>query len=154
MSLQNITPLVSLPLDVLVHDLLGEAHYVSVSKLTAEIIFGHCKNKHTCYVQFPGDNDVDVLGRFISEPLLWSMSAWKSSVERAAKQRLRSEYDREQRFIFEANVKLVAKRLATFSGLEFEIAKLMAWRWLKDGQHDKIKAVGVVKLYTTIKELP
>lgn len=154
MSLQTITPLVSLPLDILVKDLLGEAHYVSISRLTAEILYGHCKNRHTCHIQFPGEEDVDVMGRVINEPILWSMSAWQSAVERRLKAKLRSDRERDERFIFEANIKLVGKALARFSGLEFEIARLTARRWLVDKDHAKIRAIGVVKLYTTIQELP
>lgn len=151
--MSHIIPNVSLPLDVLVNTILRDEHYVPVPDTVAEILFHHTKNNHTCYIQFPGDQDVDILGRFLTHPLLWSISAWRNSSERAMRARLRSQHEREQRFIFDANIKLVAKKMCTATGINFEICKLEARRWLlrKDS---RVHAVGVVKLYTTIEELP
>lgn len=148
-----INPLVTLPLQTLVRDLLGAAHYVTISKDTAEVILLHTKNRHTCHVQFTSDMDVDLYGRFIKEPVLWEFNAWATSSERVLKGRLRSQMERDKRNILEANILLVAKKLCRFSAIDFEVCKLIARKWLINND-PRIQAIGCNKIYTTIEELP
>lgn len=149
--------LVSLTLKTLITDLLREEHYVPISDETAEVIMFHCKNKHTCYIQFPSDVDVDILGRAIETPILWEIGAWSRASEKWMKARNRSERDRADRFIMEANVNMVARKILKFAYVNPDAARVIAHSWVKGnvkGAKGKLKMVGVEKLYTTVEELP
>ncbi len=149
-----MTPNVSLPLDILIHDLLGHNHYVPVSPITAEVILMHTGNKHSCHIQLPSDNDVDILGRFIDSPLLWDWNAWNVSVERYHKNKIRAQQEREARFVFEANICLVAKKILIMAFVKEDAARMLAHKWLSKKDYARIKAVGVKRLYEHVKELP
>lgn len=141
------------PIEPIVRDLLGEAHYVSISQVTAEIIYIHCRNKWLCHVQFVTDDDATILGEPLKTPRLWSLQGWQMSVEKYLRDKARSARLRDERNIFDANIILVARAIYKVSGLPFDICKLQARRWLNEN-NPKIYAVGVKKIYTTIQELP
>lgn len=153
MSTKTINPLVTLPLQTLVRDLLGAAHYVTISKETAEILLLHTRNQHTCHVQFTSELDVDLYGRFIDEPVLWEFGAWANSSERVLKGRLRSQKQRDERNIFDANILMLAKHICKMTSIDYEICKLTARKWLNE-KSPNIQAVGCKKIYTTVEELP
>lgn len=145
---------VSLPLNTLIHDLLGNNHYVSISQLTAEVILMHTGNKHSCHIQMPSDSDVDVLGRFIDSPLLWETNAWNRSVERYHKEKIRAQTEREARFVFEGNVKLIARAILRMAYVHPDAARMLGHQMLSKKDFARIKAVGVKQLYENVKELP
>lgn len=148
------SPNVSLPFDILIRDLLGHNHYVPISQLTAEVILMHTGNRHSCHIQFPSDNDVDVTGRFIDHPLLWDLNAWNTSVERYRKQKLRAQQEREARFVLEGNTRLIARALMRFANIESDPARCLAHQFLTKKDYARIKAVGVKRLYENVNELP
>lgn len=148
------SPLVTLPLQILVKDLLGAAHYVSVSKITAEMLFIHTKNKHTCHIQFPSDSDVDMWDKPLTSPMLWEIGAWQASSEKHLTAKRKSQLAREARFILEANILLLGRAICRFTNIDFEICKLMARKWIVTND-PRIQVVGLKRpLYTNVNELP
>jgi len=155
MLMQNPpNPLVTVPLQALVKDLLGAAHYTSVSKVVADMLFIHTKNKHTCHIQFPSDSDVDMWDKPITAPILWNIGAWQASSEKHLRAKRRSQLEREARFILDANILLLGKAICRFTNIDFEICKLMARKWINTND-PRIKVVGLKRpLYTNVNELP
>lgn len=150
---KETNPLVTLHLQPLVKSLLGVAHYVTIEKEVAEILLLHTRNEHTCHIQFTSDIDVDLYGRFIDEPVLWEFGAWVASSERVLRGRIRSQKQREERFVLEANIIRVAKHICRMTSVDYEFCKLQARKWLLENS-PKIKAVGCNKLYTNVNEIP
>lgn len=147
-------PLVTIPLQSLVRDLLGAAHYTSISKVVADMLYIHTKNKHTCHIQFPSDSDVDMWDKPITSPILWDMSAWLSSSEKHLKAKRDSQARRDARFILDANILLLARAICRFTNIDFEICKLIARKWITTND-PRIQVVGLKRpLYTTVQELP
>jgi hypothetical protein len=158
----NENPLISLPLATLVKELLGKhiihfrdgKHCISVSQETAFCIFMACSNEHTCHVQFPADRfNVDMFGEPIAAPLVWDLNAWRASSERHLRAKMKAKAEKEERDIFEANRKIVARAILKISGLNMDQASVMAHRWLKDKNMTRIEMIGVTKLITKVEEL-
>jgi hypothetical protein len=150
----NINPNITLPLQTLVHHILRGEHYVPISSDVAEIILHHTNNKHTCHVQFPSDEDVDILGNFIETPMLWEYGAWCRSSEKWLKMRVRSQKERDERFILEANITQVARCILRQAYVTPDAARMIARSMITKKDYARIKLVGCKKLFTTIEELP
>lgn len=147
-------PPVTLYLQTLVGDLLGEAHYVPVSHETATMIWHACKNNHTVHVQFPTDLDnVDILGLPLVHPLLWQLAAWRNSSERHMKAKLRAKREKEALDIFRANVRIVARAILRTAYINPDAAHMIAHQWLKRDDKVRIAGVGVTKLISRVEEL-
>jgi len=162
MAAVNENPLISLPLATLVKELLGKhivyfrdgKHCISVSQETAYAIFMACSNEHTCHVQFPTDKfNVDMFGEPITAPLVWDLAAWRASSERHLRAKMKAKAEKEERDIFEANRKIVARAILKISGLNMDQASVMAHRWLKEKNMSRIEMIGVTKLITKVEEL-
>ncbi len=147
-------PLASFYLKTIVKDLLHGEHYTPISDETAEVILHHCKNRNLCHVQFPSDEDVDIIGVPISTPVLWEIGAWCRSSEKWLKVRNRSQKDREERFVLDANINMVSRKILKFAYVNPDAARIIARQWINNKQRGKLKMVGVEKLYTTVEELP
>lgn len=148
------TDYVSIPLTILVKDLLGANHYVPISQITAECILFHTGNKRICHIQFPSIQDVDVSGKTITSPILWELNAWRTSVERQVKSALRAQEQRETKFVYEGNVNMIKKRIMENFGLDEQHANIYARMVLDKKDYARIRAYGVKRLYTNVKELP
>ena len=122
--------------------------------LTAEVILMHTGNKHSCHIQLPSDNDVDVLGRFIDVPMLWDTNAWHTSVEKYNKEKIRAQNRREAQFVYEGNVKLIARNILKMAFVHPDAATMIARSMLDKKDLVRMKAVGVKRLYEKVNELP
>lgn len=92
-------------------------------------------------------------GTPLQQPILWWWKDWVSDVERVSNLHKRSERERAERFILEANVKLVAEHIEAEAFLSEEQARQLAFKWIKNKQLARIRAVGVEKLIERIEEL-
>lgn len=119
-----------------------------ISEQLGLIIFNLTKNQHTCYIQFP-DEQPNKYGTYV----LWSLNAWRSSNELYTKQRDRAERERIERFIFEANVKDVAKACMREFYLDEDRAIEMARTFVRKGNKGAFQLIGVEKLKQTKDEL-
>lgn len=155
-------PLITLPLSVLVKELLGphiihytdHKHCLSVEMETALAIFQATTNTHTCHVQFPADKyNVDMFGAPIKEPLVWDIRAWRLSSERHMRAKIRAKAEKDALDIQRANINRVKKAILKMSGLEPDQAAILAHKWVVNGNVERISMVGVTKLITSIEEL-
>lgn len=146
--------LIALPLSSLISDLLHGHSDVPISQSTAEAILLVTNNEHSCYVQFPGPDAVDITGRSITCPRLWAWNHWIFSSERRLRLRLRCEKEAAIRTIFNANVSLVRRAILRTEPLTEDQATMLARKWVTEGKINKAKHYGIKKFYTTIEEIP
>jgi len=157
--MQPILPsqcLVSFPFKTIVDDLLGESDFVEIKQQTAEIILLVCKNKESfdVHIQSPLDrNNVTLYNKPITKWRLWRLHYWRISTERWLKDKRREDDERNARFLFEANVKMIANRIKCNLGADENVALITATRWLRKEQWGNITFCGVKKLYTNVKEI-
>lgn len=76
-----------------------------VNKAIADTIFAITNNEHTCYIEYPDSNSPH-----LTLPILWDYNAWRSHCDSWMRERQLSEKRRIERFIFEANTKILAKQ--------------------------------------------
>lgn len=136
----------------LINDILHTHYYRPISQKTAEIIFLLTHNKHTCYIQFPGDESIT--GEPLQHYVIWDIEQWHKSAEKYRNDKIKAQERREKKFIYDANIKRIAKAIVKFSALDYEIAQITARRMLDDNDLPRIKSIGVKQLYTNVKELP
>jgi len=140
---------ITLPLDEYLEDTLGENHSVPIRASVAEILDIKLKNRLTYYVQWPDKYNPD-----LKRPLLWRYKAWIESVDLWERQRKRANDERVARFIFEANVKLVAKQITYKYNMPIERSTLCALSIIKcKTMHLKVAQCGVKKLIEKESEL-
>ena len=87
-------------------------------------IIEHLPNSSSlCHIQWP-----DAISPHLTEPLLWDISSWNSQCDRWIRENLAAEARRKERFILEANIKIVSKAYAEWSGIPLESAKVTAYK--------------------------
>lgn len=122
---------------------------IEIPPLLAEIIEAKTGNKNNCYIQH-----ADEMSPHLDWPLLWELSAWHIEYDSWMRQKIHSDKERVKRFIFEANVKIIARAIMELLGSDnFESCKLTAFSLLKNNKMGNIRAIGVTKLITREEEL-
>lgn len=144
---------ITLPIKEFLHLCLGRGYWECrpIPKQTAELIRAITKNNPESgfHIQFTSRD-----GEPLDEPVLWAYSFWVVDHEKTMQQRAYSERQRQERFIFEANVKLVEKALSKFLSVDLgDITHVTAYQYVKKNMKQQMKAIGVEKLYKDIKEL-
>jgi hypothetical protein len=140
---------ITLPLDEYLADLLGENHSVPIRANVAEILDIKLKGKCTYHIQWPDAYNPD-----LRKPLLWSYAAWVESVELWERQRKRSHDERVARFMFEENVRILARHLVWKYCMTEDRAPLCALSIMKCATKDlKVSQCGIKKLITSEDEL-
>ena len=113
----------------------------------AKSIYAICENKHTAYIEFPPN----------SQPILWDYSQWKSSYERHLILKEKSEKERIERFIQEANIKLFSKAYSRVLSISIESAEVLAAHLVRENNPSKLKAsmllLNLTKIITKKEEL-
>ena len=92
-------------------------------------------------------------GTPLTLPVLWSYPEWYESRTNYKRLKDKSEKERVAKWIFEANVKIIARAIMEQEVLSPDQARAVAYIWLKGGKMGKIRAVGVKKLITKEEEL-
>ena len=89
-------------------------------------------------------------------PRLWIWSEWNETQSNLEKQRAYSQRQRDERFVFDANVKVVVSYVKKFFGLEGDMANIIATRYLRTGNLAMLQLMGMEpdELYKDIKEVP
>lgn len=139
----------NIPLEEYLQSHLGQSQNRPVSIKRAEILEILLDGLQIAHVQWEDSE----FGTALPQPILWWWKDWVSDVERVSNLRKRSERERAERFILEANVKLVAEHIEAEAMLSEEQARQLAFKWIKNKQFARIKAVGVEKLIERIEEL-
>lgn len=126
-------------------EILGpENHCVSISAHMARYLRPHLVGDATYHIQFK-DHELKPLDR----PVLWLLSEWRKDADSYLQAKERSRIRREQEFIFRENLKRVARAITKFSGVEGDVANVLAYRKLRDNKGINFLQV---KLATTIEE--
>jgi hypothetical protein len=86
-----------------------------IKPLLAEIIIGLTGNKSHCYIQF-----ADELSPHLKQPLLWDLASWQTHHDIWSREKIASDNRRKERFIFEANVKILSKCIGLSTGMDLE----------------------------------
>lgn len=146
--------LVSLPLDALVSELLGGHSDVSISIEVAEVLLLVCKNKHTCYVQLPSDENVDLYGNKLLQPRLWAYNHWLVAAERWQRQRVVAQRLSDERAVERYNHSLLHRAIMREWPIPEGAAAIMAHTILRDNDTSKISyLLKNRKLATCIEEV-
>lgn len=120
----------------------------SIPMEEAKNIFQLTKNQHSCHIEFKS-----LEGAPLQFPLLYTLQAWQNSAERFEKQKAYSHKQRIDKFIQEANVKIVMKTLDVHWGIEGITAEMTAHKLVTQKKWRQIAALGVKKLVTKEEEL-
>lgn len=150
--------LITLPLNELREHLLRDIYghpsdNCNISPLLAEIISLISQNKNDIHVQFPSDDDVDILDRPVTSPILWRYSRWSNSTEKWLKDKKRSEQERQARFIFQFNVERACKTVMRFTELDHPNAMKVALNLVNKNHEHKVIAMGGKPFAKTIEEI-
>lgn len=119
----------------------------------ASIILLLTKNKTHCYIQ-----EADEMSPHLKGPLLWDLSAWQVECDRWSKAKVASDRRRIERFIFQANIKLIFRAIAQMcywdgSPREEERILATAFTLLNGKKYGNIRALGINKLIEKENEL-
>ncbi len=115
----------------------------------AEIIFHKTQNNHTCFIQW-----ADKYNPELKEPVLWEYNAWMGNTERWERQKRRSDMERIERNLLEANVKLVSRAWSEYSQVPLGAnTEIVAYSMLKQKREKAIRVFYVGKLITKEEEL-
>lgn len=86
-------------------------------------------------------------------PVLWRYGVWESSQSNHERRKAYSQRQREIRFIFEENVKQVIPYIQKFFGVDKNIASIIATKYVRDGNVELLKSLGIDKLIEDIKDV-
>lgn len=145
--------LVTFPLHNIIHDLLHGEHYVSISEEVADCITMVTSNKHTAHIQYPSDDDCDILGQLITTPILWEIGAWQTSSEKWQRAKSLSQKRIDERNILEANIQRISKAILRTAYVGTDAARTLARIMLDRKDYSRIESLGVSKLITKTEEL-
>lgn len=117
-----LTTLVSLalgenPPDIHGNPQIGQKMWFArpIDSITAEIILSLTRNEHTCYIQF-----ADELSPHLRQPLLWDLASWKMHHDIWSREKIASDNRRRERFVFEANIKILSKCIGLSTGMDID----------------------------------
>lgn len=128
---------------------LRDEHYINIyDKDLADLLTLLAKDQETYHIQHPSLDCPD-----LEYPRLWNLHQWRISVESWRVARERSERERVERWIQQKNCSIISKHILRFALVNESQANLLAYRWLKRKDFDRIKWVGVTKLITKESEL-
>lgn len=144
--------LITLPIKEFLHLCLGRGYWSDrpIPKQTAELIRAITKNSPESgyHIQFTSRD-----GEPLHEPVLWQYSFWVTDHENTMKQRAFSERQRNERYVFEANVRLVSRAYSKYTLVEGDLAQITAFQYVKKNMKSHMREIGVERLYTDVKEL-
>lgn len=144
--------LITLPIKEFLHLCLGRGYWSDrpIPKQTAELVRAITKNSPESgyHIQFTSR-----AGEPLAEPILWQYSFWVSDHEKTMLQRAYSEKVRNDRFVFEANVRLVTRAYSKYFLVEGDLATISAYQYVKNNKKVQMKAIGVTKLFTDVSQL-
>ena len=146
--------LISFPLSLIVTELLRGYDNVELSPDVANILHMVCKNKHTCYIQFPNDpTNVLINNKPIDTPRLWDLEYWRRSSERWLKSKIKSDEEHRQSLIFKYNIHRTARALTISLCLQYDSALNVAFTMVRLKQTAKLKALDCPALVTRIEDV-
>jgi hypothetical protein len=152
---------ITIPLDEFVRSHLGITpnskdgvtdqmwHHRDIPLWLADLIVAKTNNISSCYIQYPDKYDPH-----LKTPRLWDLSAWHTYSDSWERQARRSEQERKERFLLDANSHLLARAWlkSDWCGVSETMAIAICRKWLVEGKLGVVKMLGVT-LYKTIEEI-
>lgn len=133
----------------LVANILGDAHYKSITRKMALAIYSTTENRHTCFIQFYSHE-----GEEFEYPVLWYYGQWVESLDRWKVQKAYSQKLQDEAWILTANIELVKKELLRRWLLGDTWANILATKWIRHLDECQWKVDGLgVKLKTKVEEI-
>lgn len=120
-----------------------------IPKDTAILIYHLTNNEHTCFIQW-----ADKFNPELRQPHLWDWSAWQFHCDKWERAKARSDFERQERYVFEANVKMLLKPIMQYFSLPEGAANIIATKWVRTNNIVAVETVGIKKLYTMEDKLP
>lgn len=145
------TPMVTVPLPLLIRGLLGDGYWHNrpIEPEMAELILLHTRNEgQYCYIE-----TVDEFSEHLEKPVLWEWARWRYSSDAHERAKARSAKEMEEYMVLNHNVGLVTRALMFYAALDEQRAKQTANKWVRSGAVDKCKGVGVKRLAKTKEDL-
>ena len=130
---------------------LGDSFSRPIERSLAELIEAVISQHQPCFVAFI--QWTDEYGDRLQEPVIWNYGKWRESIENRLRLKAWSDKQRIERFIREANIKLIKHACKTFFEMEEDWALSMAIRMEKEKNKGKLKMIGITKLIEKEDEL-
>ena len=92
-------------------------------------------------------------GKPLEEPLLWKYDLWMQSSERYAKQKARQDRERDERFVFDANVSNLTRVILRVARVNDSQAQMIATKMVREQNWEGAKQLGLKKVITDVKEI-
>lgn len=127
---------------------LGELHSRPLPVNLAEVIEAITKGKSLVHIQWLDEN-----GDALSQPVIWYYKYWADSVERFNRQKAYSHQQRVKRFLFEANVRIVARACKEYFKMDENWSQMTAYSLVKGNKLKQIQVIGVPRLLEREDEL-
>lgn len=146
---------ITIPLKILVDELLTDSHYKEIVDSTLALVLSELGKKQCYYyIQFPGDNDVNIFGHPIKRPILWRYSKWADSTERYLRAQARAQKEREERFVQEFNINRVKRALSKLApDIDDKALTDAARKIVLKGQEAKAIALGCQPFAKSVEEI-
>jgi hypothetical protein len=123
--------------------------YRPISPKMAAIIIALTKQERICYIEQP-----DELSPHLINPLIWSWGAWKQECDSRNREKIAAHKRRVQRFIDEANSKIVGRVIAEFTCSPYEDSLRTATIQIARGRLELLcKTFKINKIITKESEL-
>lgn len=145
--MKDTSPTFSIKLVDFLDCLLGTTDKQEVKAHIAELVEIVAKDKQLCFVEWPDEVNL------ISKPRIWRWKDWITANDRIERQRLYSHQQRVKRFIFEANVRMVASFCRSYFLMDEGKATETAFTLVKNEKMVAIRNIGCKKLITKEEEL-
>ena len=117
---------------------LREDFSLVISKKLGEVIEKISKEKLICHIQWTGFD-----GKKLHNPIVWRYKYWVDSSEKWQKDKDRSDRERTERHIFNANVKRVSKRCMEFMLMDEQHASSTAFCIVKHNKKNAMEMLGI-----------
>lgn len=120
-----------------------------IPKDTAFLIFSITQNEHTCFIQW-----ADKYNPELKQPHLWDWAAWQTHSDKWERAKARSDYERQERYVFEANVKMLLHPIMDYFSVPKDNANIIATNWVRKNNTVALEIVGLSRFYTMEDKLP
>lgn len=120
-----------------------------IDEQTAKSILAITHNQHSCYIQW-----ADEYSPHLTQPLLWDFAHWHAQCDKWLRDREKAKLFQIEWEIKKFNIKLATKQFMDIACMDYEQAlKCVSIIVERGNYHHKLKAMGVVGLVVTEKEM-
>ena len=145
----NVVETITLPLQDLIDNVLGDNHYCAISKGLAKRIMLKTLNQRLVFVQLKDEEDNE-----LPLPVLWLYGPWVQSCERHRAAKARSDKERDVRNILAANIHNLSRCIRRqYKTLNDDQAGMIARKMIVENNTAGFEYFKLPKLITKAEEL-